>query len=152
MSDQIDHPLTLEFLDDVINSDENSSISLLNGPSPRVCLDFYWENYKYWTMAVLQLPYVISMILLGIITVFGNFNKVDDAEGTKTAPDLGQGIEVLIWIACILSYILILYEIVQALIQGVCKYITSLNNILDPLGQICFAVWSTCHLCGIYYQ
>jgi hypothetical protein len=112
MSDQIDHPLTLDFLEDVINSDEDSSMSLLNGPSPRVCIDFYWENYKYWTMAVLQLPYVISMILLGIITLFGNFKKSDDEKAAKAAPHLGLGVEVLILIACILSYLLILYEIV----------------------------------------
>ena len=75
LSEDIDHELTLHFLDDVINSDLNSSYSLLNSISPRVCIDFYWNKYKYWTMGILQLPYVISMILFGLITVFGNFKK-----------------------------------------------------------------------------
>jgi hypothetical protein len=119
-------------------------------------MDFYWDNYQYWTMTFLQLPYVISMVLLSLITILGDFKEHYSEEREEKLVDeehhdLGFGVTVLIWIACILSYILILYEIVQACIQKG-KYFETLNNIMDPIGQICFAIWSTCHLQGIHMQ
>ena len=73
MSDKLDDKMTRTFLEDVMNSDETSEFSLLSKGAARYCLEYYWSRYKYWTISFLQLPYVIQMVFLGLITIYGDF-------------------------------------------------------------------------------
>lgn len=137
ISQDINHPTTMNFLKDIIDSEAGEGYSLLeDGSSPRTCIDYLWNQYKIRTILCLQMPYVVQMVFVATITVGGNFDKEEHDFDNLTW---------LVYLSTILGGLLILYEFIQMYIQGK-RYLTSVNNWLDFFGLALYVSWAICHL------
>jgi len=55
---EIHSELTLDFLQDIKDC-KMGTFSLLDNESARAVVEFYWKKYKFWTLMLVCIPYIL---------------------------------------------------------------------------------------------